>query len=164
MAVNEASQQAALPEGFEVTEKAEQRFSWGHEEWAGAAAFETADEFEDWLNQHTSYYIRANAGFYAQCVIVCVETRDDQFLAYVDYYKGHYPPYYTPEEMVSLDIDELRKERAQIKWEDWEWTTLRKEDFPLVVKEVTFIYPPQDPVMPWLFLAPEESGLAEMEI
>ena len=69
------------------------------------------------------------------------------------------------QEGVGKVIDELRKEPAKIKWdEDWEWTTLRKTDFPLRLKEVVFLYPPQEPAIPWLFLSPEESGLDKMKI
>lgn len=142
----------------------EKRYSWSHEEWTLSTNFETADEFEAWLNKETKYFIRANAGFYGQCVIVCIESKGDEFLAYVDYYKGKYPPWYTAEELAVLNIDELRKEPAKIKWDNWEWTTLKKDDFPLRLKEVIFLYPPQEPVMPWLFLSPEESGLDKMEI
>tara|TARA_R110002094_G_scaffold88709_1_gene91882 strand:+ start:343 stop:804 length:462 start_codon:yes stop_codon:yes gene_type:complete len=148
-----------------VKKESEKRFSWTHEEWALSEDFKTADEFEEWLNKETKYFIRANAGFYAQCVIVCIESKGDEFLCYVDYYKGNFPPYYSAQELATLDIDKLGKEPAKIKWDrDWEWTTLRKEDFPLRLKEVMFIYPPQEPVMPWLFLSPEDSGLAEMDI
>ena len=149
---------------IKVKEESEKRFSWSHEEWALSLNLKTADEFEAWLNKETKYFIRANAGFYGQCAIVCIESKGDEFLCYVDYYKGHYPPWYTAEELAVLDIDELRKEPAKIKWDDWEWTTLKKDDFPLRLKEVIFLYPPQEPVMPWLFLSPEESGLANMQL
>lgn len=159
--VREETAAAAAPA---VRADGEKRFAWSHEEWAVDQSFETADEFEAWLNRETRYYIRANAGFYGQCVIVCIESKGDEFLAYVDYYKGKFPPWYTAEELAVLDIDELRKEPAHIKWDEWEWTTLRKDDFPLRLKEVVFMYPPQDPTIPWLFLSPEESGLANMDI
>ncbi|WP_339753468.1 hypothetical protein [uncultured Marinobacter sp.] len=150
---------------IKVKNESEKRFGWTHEEWALSVDFETADEFEEWLNKETKYFIRANSGFYAQCVIVCIESKADEFLCYVDYYKGNFPPFYSAGELAVLDIDELGKEPAKIKWdEDWEWTTLRKDDFPLRLKEVMFIYPPQEPVMPWLFLSPEDSGLAKMDI
>ncbi|EWS54793.1 MULTISPECIES: hypothetical protein [unclassified Methylibium] len=149
---------------IKVKKDDDKRFSWSHEEWKLSVDFKTSDEFEDWLNKETKYFIRANAGFYAQCVIVCVESKGDEFLCYVDYYKGKYPPWYSAEELAVLDIDELRKEPAKVKWEDWEWTTLKQDDFPLRLKEVIFLYPPQEPVMPWLFLSPEESGLAKMDI
>lgn len=153
------------PGGVRVKEESEKRFAWSHEEWAVRLELATADEFEEWLNKETEYYIRANCGFYGQCVIVCIESKGEEFLCYVDSYKGKFPPWYTAEELSQLDIDELRKQPAKIKWDDdWEWTTLRKADFPLRLTEVIFIYPPQEPVMPWLFLSPEESGLAEMEI
>ena len=151
-------------DGIKVKEESEQRFSWSHEEWALSQDLKTSDEFEAWLNKETKYFIRANAGFYGQCVIVCIESKGDEFLCYADYYKGHYPPWYTAEELSVLDIDELRKEPAKVKWDDWEWTTLKKDDFPLRLKEVIFLYPPQEPVMPWLFLSPEESGLANMKL
>jgi len=145
------------PGGLRVKEESEKRFAWSHEEWAVRVDLKTADEFEEWLNKETKYYIRANCGFYGQCVIVCIESKGDEFLCYVDSYKGKFPPWYTAGELAALDIDELRKEPAKIKWdEDWEWTTLRKGDFPLRLKEVIFLYPPQEPVMPWL--------LAEMEL
>lgn len=147
-----------------IKEEAQKRFNWSHEEWAVSLDFDTADEFEYWLNKETNYFIRANAGFYAQCVIVCIESKGDEFLCYVDYYKGNFPPLYTADELANLDIDKLGKEPAKIKWDDWEWTTLRKDDFPLHLKEVIFLYPPQEPVMPWLFLSPEESGLATMDV
>ena len=147
-----------------VKEESQKRFKWSHEEWAVDVNLKTADEFEEWLNKETKYFIRANAGFYGQCVIVCIESHDDEFLCYVDYYKGNYPPWYTAEELAVLDIDELRKQPAKIKWDNWEWTTLKKDDFPLRMKEVVFLYPPQEPVIPWLFLPPEESGLAKMQI
>jgi|GEM_PF-5662817 len=150
--------------GPRVKQETEKRYNWSHEEWEVGVDFKSADEFEDWLNKETKYYIRANAGFYGQCVVVCIESKGDEFLAYVDYYKGKFPPWYGAEELAVLDIDELRNERAEIKWDDWEWTTLRKDDFPLRLKEVIFLYPPQEPAMPWLFLSPEESGLAQMEI
>ena len=150
--------------GFKVRDDSEKRYQWSYEEWVVDLDLKTSDEFEDWLNAETKYYIRANAGFYGQCVIVCIESKDDEFLAYVDYYKGKFPPWYTAEELAELDIDKLRLEPAQVKWEDWEWTTLRKDDFPLRLKEVIFMYPPQEPTIPWLFLSPEESGLAEMDV
>ena len=150
--------------GQTVKKEGEKRYNWSHEEWAVSEDFETSDAFEEWLNQETKYYIRANAGFYGQCVVVCIESQGDEFLAYVDYYKGKFPPWYTAEELAVLDIDELRNEPAAIKWDDWEWTTLRKDDFPLHLKEIIFLYPPQEPAIPWLFLSPEESGLAEMEL
>ncbi len=150
--------------GPRVKQETEKRYEWSHEEWEVSVDFKSADEFEDWLNKETKYYIRANAGFYGQCVVVCIESKGDEFLAYVDYYKGKFPQWYGAEELAVLDIDELRNERAEIKWDDWEWTTLRKDDFPLRLKEVIFLYPPQEPAMPWLFLSPEESGLAQMEI
>ncbi|MPZ70190.1 MAG: hypothetical protein GEU71_11785 [Actinobacteria bacterium] len=149
---------------FRVKGESEKRFNWSHEEWAINMDFKTADEFEEWLNKETKYFIRANSGFYAQCVIVCIESKDDEFLCYVDYYKGKFPPLYTADELAALDIDELGKQPAKVKWDDWEWTTLRKDDFPLHLKEIIFVYPPQEPVIPWLFLPPEESGLATMEI
>jgi hypothetical protein len=104
--------------------------------------------------------VRANCGFYANCVILGVETKNDEFLCYVDFYKGKFPAWYSAEEMAALDIDKLGKERARIKWDNWEWTTLKREDFPLRMKEVIYIYPPQTPLIPWLFLDPDESGLA----
>ncbi|MCW5657077.1 MAG: hypothetical protein KIT60_05200 [Burkholderiaceae bacterium] len=149
---------------IKVKKEGDKRFSWSHEEWALDTKIETADEFESWLNKETKYFIRANAGFYGQCVIVCIESKGDEFLAYVDYYKGNFPPHYTAEELAALDIDELRKEPAKVKWDDWEWTTLRRDDFPARLKEVIFLYPPQEPAIPWLFLSPEESGLDKMEI
>lgn len=150
---------------IKVKKVAEKRFAWSHEEWALSKNFQSADEFETWLSNESKYFIRCNSGFYAQCVIVCIESKGDEFLAYVDAYKGKYPPWYTAEELAVLDIDELRKQPAKIKWdEDWEWTTLRKTDFPLRLKEVVFLYPPQEPAMPWLFLSPEESGLDKMKI
>ncbi len=155
---------AATAADTRVKGDAEKRFTWSHEEWSVDLSFASAEEFEAWLNKETKYYIRANAGFYGQCVIVCIESRDDEYLCYVDYYKGKFPPWYTAEELSVLDIDELRKEPAHIKWDDWEWTTLRKDDFPLRLKEVIFMYPPQQPTIPWLFLSPEESGLANMDI
>ena len=161
LSVKEESQTMA---GIRVLEESEKRFKWAHEQWAVNLNFKTADEFEEWLNKETKYYIRANAGFYGQCVIVCIESKGDEFLCYVDYYKGHFPPWYTAEELAVLDIDELRLEPAKIKWDDWEWTTLRKDDFPLRLKEVIFLYPPQQPTIPWLFLSPEESGLTTMEL
>src|SRR3712207_6727355 len=106
--------------GPRVKGESEKRFEWSHEEWAVDLNFETADEFEDWLNENTHYFIRANSGFYGQCVIVCVESKDDEFLCYVDYYKGKFPPWYTAEELAELDIDKLRLEPAKIKWDDWE--------------------------------------------
>lgn len=146
-----------------VKKESEKRFNWSHEEWEVSENPKTSDEFEEWLNKETKYFIRANAGFYGQCVIVCIESKGDEFLCYVDYYKGKYPPWYSAEELAVLDIDELRKEPAKVKWDvEWEWTTLRKEDFPLKLKEVIFLYPPQEPTIPWLFLSPEESGLANM--
>jgi len=147
-----------------VKTESEKRYKWSHEERAVNLSFKTAEEFEDWLNKETKYYLRANCGFYGQCVIVVIESKGDEFQCYVDYYKGKFPAWYTAEELAALDIDELRKEPARIKWEDWEWTTLRKTDFPLRLKEVIFIYPPQTPVIPWLFLSPEESGLATMKL
>lgn len=147
-----------------VKNASEKRYDWSHEEWALDLRFEDADSFEEWLNAETPYYIRANAGFYGQCIIVCIESNNDEFLCYVDYYKGKFPPWYDAAELAVLDIDELRKEAAQVKWDDWEWTTLRKDDFPLRLKEVIFLYPPQEPTIPWLFLSPEESGLASMEL
>jgi hypothetical protein len=150
--------------GLKVKDESAKRFAWSYEEWVVDLDLKTSDEFEDWLNAETKYYIRANAGFYGQCVIVCIESKDDEFLAYVDYYKGKFPPWYTAEELAVLDIDKLRLEPATIKWDDWEWTTLRRDDFPLRLKEVIFLYPPQEPTIPWLFLSPEESGLAEMEL
>jgi hypothetical protein len=150
--------------GLRIQPDDEKRFEWSHEEWAVNLSFKTAEDFEDWLNQETRYFIRANAGFYGQCVIVCIESKGDEFLCYVDYYKGKFPPWYTAEELAELDIDKLGTEPAKIKWDDWEWTTLRKDDFPLRLKEVIFIYPPQQPAIPWLFLSPEDSGLAEMDI
>jgi len=152
------------PGRIRVKDESQKRFAWSHEEWAVHVDLKTADELEEWLNKETKYYIRANCGFYGQCVIVCIESKGDEFLCYVDSYKGKFPPWYTAEELASLDIDELRKEPSRVKWDDWEWTTLRREDFPLRLKEVIFLYPPQEPVMPWLFLSPEESGLAEMDI
>lgn len=155
----------AIMAAIKVKEKSQKRYEWSHEEWAVSKDFNTSDEFEAWLNKETKYYIRANAGFYGQCVIVGIESKDDEFLCYVDYYKGKYPPWYDAEELAVLDIDELRKEPAKVKWDaDWEWTTLRKDDFPLHLKEIIFMYPPQEPTIPWLFLSPEESGLAKMEI
>ena len=151
-------------DGIKVKDEAEKRFAWSHEEWAVNVHLETADDFEEWLNKETKYYIRANAGFYGQCVIVCIESMGDEFLCYVDYYKGKFPPWYTAQELSDLDIDELRKEPAAVKWDSWEWTTLQRDDFPLRLKEVIFMYPPQEPTIPWLFLSPEESGLAEMDI
>lgn len=150
--------------GIRVKEEKEKRFNWSHEEWSVSVNFKTADEFEDWLNKESKYFIRANAGFYGQCVIVCIESKGDEFLCYVDCYKGKFPPWYNAEELAALDIDELRKEPAKIKWDNWEWTTLRKDDFPLRLKEVIFLYPPQEPTIPWLFLSPEESGLAKMQL
>jgi hypothetical protein len=151
--------------GIRVQKESEKRYQWSHEEWAVDVDLKTADEFEEWLNKETKYYIRANAGFYGQCVIVCIESKGDEFLCYVDYYKGKFPPWYTAEELAVLDIDELRMEPAKVKWDEtWEWTTLRKDDFPLRLKEVIFLYPPQEPAIPWLFLSPEESGLADTDI
>ena len=152
--------------GIRVKEKSEKRYEWSHEEWAiDQKNFKTSDEFEEWLNKETKYYIRANAGFYGQCVIAAIESKDDDFLVYVDYYKGKYPPWYNAEELAVLDIDELRKEPAKIKWDEgWEWTTLRKDDFPLRLNEIIFMYPPQEPTIPWLFLSPEEIGLSKMQI
>lgn len=152
-----------MPE-LTVKEQSEKRFNWSYEEWAVNLDFRTADEFEEWLDKETKYFIRANCGFYGQCAIVCIESKGDEFLCYVDYYKGNFPPWYTADELAELDIDNLGKKPAKIKWDHWEWTTLRKDDFPLRLKEVIFLYPPQEPVIPWLFLSPEESGLAEMEI
>lgn len=159
-----AKRKGATMAGLKVKAESEKRFAWSHEEWVVDLDLKTSDEFEEWLNAETKYYIRANSGFYGQCVIVCIESNDDEFLCYVDYYKGKFPPWYTAEELSELDIDKLRLEPAKIKWDDWEWTTLRKDDFPLRLKEVIFLYPPQEPTIPWLFLSPEESGLAEMEI
>lgn len=147
-----------------VKKEAEKRFKWSHEEWELKQEFGTAEEFEAWLNKETKYYIRANCGFYANCVVVAIESKGDEFLCYVDYYKGKFPAWYSADELAALDIDKLGKEPAHIKWDDWEWTTLRKTDFPLVLKEVIFMYPPQKPVIPWLFLSPEESGLAKMKL
>jgi|SRR3972149_4805030 len=147
-----------------VKTESEKRYKWSHEERAVNLSFKTAEEFEDWLNKETKYYLRANCGFYGQCVIVVIESKGDEFQCYVDYYKGKFPAWYSAEELAVLDIDKLGKEPARIKWEDWEWTTLRKTDFPLRLKEVIFIYPPQTPVIPWLFLSPEESGLATMKL
>lgn len=147
-----------------VKDESEKRFEWSHEEWAVDVDLDTAEAFEEWLHRETKYYIRANAGFYGQCVIVCIESKGDEFLCYVDYYKGKFPPWYSAEELAVLDIDELRHEAPQVKWDEWEWTTLQKNDFPLRLKEVIFLYPPQEPTMKWLFLSPEESGLAEMDI
>jgi hypothetical protein len=151
--------------GQRVKDESEKRYDWSHEEWEVDVDLESADQFEDWLNQETKYFIRANAGFYGQCIIVRIESKGDDFLCYVDYYKGKFPPWYGAEELAALDIDELRNEPAQVKWDEaWEWTTLRKDDFPLRLTEVIFLYPPQEPAIPWLFLSPEESGLATMEI
>ena len=147
-----------------VKTESEKRYKWSHEERAVNLSFKTAEEFEDWLNKETKYYLRANCGFYGQCVIVVIESKGDEFQCYVDYYKGKFPAWYSAEELAVLDIDKLGKEPARIKWDDWEWTTLRKTDFPLRLKEVIFIYPPQTPVIPWLFLSPEESGLATMKL
>jgi hypothetical protein len=147
-----------------VIKEGEKRYRWSHEEWAVDEDFKTSDDFEDWLNKETPYFIRANAGFYGQCVVVHIESKGDEFLAYVDYYKGKFPPWYTAEELAGLDIDKLSKEPAKVKWDEWEWTTLRKDDFPLRLKHIIFMYPPQEPAIPWLFLSPEESGLAAMEI
>lgn len=149
---------------IKVKKDGQKRFSWSHEEWTLSKNFETAEEFETWLGNESKYFIRHNSGFYCQCVIVCIESKGDEFLAYVDTYKGKYPPWYTAEELAVLDIDKLRNEPAKIKWDDWEWTTLRKDDFPLHLKEVVFLYPPQEPAIPWLFLSPEESGLDKMEV
>jgi hypothetical protein len=171
--VREESATAAAPSvkgeseamaGPRVKDESEKRYDWSHEEWAVNVHLKTAEDFEEWLNRETKYYIRANAGFYGQCVVVCIESKGDEFLCYVDYYKGKFPPWYNAEELSKLDIDELRKEPAEIKWDGWEWTTLKKDDFPLRLKEVIFLYPPQQPTIPWLFLSPEESGLADMEI
>jgi len=145
---------------IQVKSADKKRYSWSYEEWHVDVKLETPDELEDWLNRETKYYVRANCGFYANCVILGVETKSDEFLCYVDFYKGKFPPWYSAEEMAALDIDKLGKERARIKWDNWEWTTLKRDDFPLRMKEVIYIYPPQTPLIPWLFLAPDESGLA----
>ena len=56
--------------GPRVKDDSEKRYDWSHEEWAVNVNLKTADDFEEWLNRETKYYIRANAGFYGQCVIV----------------------------------------------------------------------------------------------
>ena len=143
-----------------VKREDQKRYTWSHEEWGVDLNLKTPEELEDWLNRETKYYLRAHGGFYANCVILVVKTKGDEFQCYVDFYKGKFPSWYTAEEMAVLDLDKLGKERAHIKWEDWEWTTLKKEDFPVHVTEVIYLYPPQKPLIPWLFLAPDESGLA----
>ena len=49
---------------IKIKKASEKRYDWSHEEWALDLSFETSDEFEEWLNKETKYYIRANAGFY----------------------------------------------------------------------------------------------------
>src|SRR5205823_13627392 len=116
-----AKRKGATMAGLKVKDESAKRFEWSYEEWEVDLDLKTSDEYEDWLNAETKYFIRANSGFYGQCVIVCIESKDDEFLCYVDYYKGKFPPWYTAEELAVLDIDELRLEPARIKWDDWEW-------------------------------------------
>jgi len=135
---------------MQVKPAEEKRYPWSYEERRVDVNLKTPDELEDWLNGETKYYRRANSGFYCNCVILVVKEKGKEFQCYVDFYKGRFPAWYTPEEMAVLDIDKLATERAKIKW-DWEWTTVTKEDFPLHVKEVIYMIGPQTPVFPWLF-------------
>src|SRR5205809_963302 len=100
-----AQRKGAKMAGLKIKHESEKRFAWSHEEWVVDLDLKTSDDFEEWLNAETTYYIRANSGFYGQCVIVCIESKDDEFLCYVDYYKGKFPPWYTAQELSDLDID-----------------------------------------------------------
>src|SRR5205807_438721 len=56
-----AKRKGATMAGLKVKDESEKRFAWSHEEWVVDLDLKTSDEFEEWLNAETKYYIRANA-------------------------------------------------------------------------------------------------------
>lgn len=126
------------------------RFDWSYQELDVNETFSSPDQLEEWLNRNTQYYLKCQSGFYGNTVALIVEEAGEQRLRYVDYYKGSFPPWYTPEEKEKLDMEELARQPARIKW-DWDWTTITAQDFPLRVKECIFMFEPQNPLLPFLF-------------
>ena len=134
----------------------QKRFPWSPEEKVVNTEFSSPEKLEQWLNQETKYYLRCNAGFDGNCVILVTEKAGKEKCYYVDFFKGKFPPWYTPEELAALDMDKLARGPAKIKW-DWEWTTISPKDFPVYVKECIYMLEPQTPAIPWLFLGAHQS-------
>ena len=125
----------------------EKMYNWSYREFVMDAIFKTADALCEWVdkNYKSTKWV---SGMCNNRVIFEVEREAGRVRVNVDFEKGKFPPFYSPEERWDFDIDAMADGPLKIQW-GGEWTDITQEEFPLHVKRAIFPLPEQTSCQMW---------------